>query len=75
MRVASDDILFALAQASTCLALAKECHDEEIARRLHDLAWAFSEYTVRRGGVPELLPYRQSRRTPKGWPVRGDVEC
>ena len=50
------DIPFIVQQIYTCLNLAKECNDVDIAASLRKLAGAFADRAIALGADPETIP-------------------
>jgi hypothetical protein len=56
MSGSAEDIQFIVQQIETCLLLAQQCNDPEIADHLLVLARAFANRAIARGADPSLIP-------------------
>jgi hypothetical protein len=56
MSTSTDDISLILQQIETCLGLARQCNDDEIAGHLVALARAFANRAIERGADAALIP-------------------
>jgi hypothetical protein len=56
MSSSAGDIPFIVQQIETCLQLAQQCNDEEIAGHLLALARTFAQRAIERGADPSLVP-------------------